>query len=510
MTATVAASPLDTRRNWAALFSLTPAALAVGLDATITSIALPTLADEFGASTAQLQWFTVSYALAFAAALIPVGLLADRWGRKRTLLAALVLFGAASAACAYAPSAGAFIAARVLLGIGGAAVLPSAMASLPTLFSPAVRPRALTALMAVTMLGFPVGPLLGGYLLSHAWWGWAFLINVPMVVLAIVSVALLLPESRGTSASAVDVPGIVVSSAGLASLTYGATLAGERGWGSASAWAWMLGGLALGAAFVWWERRVHSPLVDLSLFSHRAFSAGTFLASALSFVMFGLMFTVPLFAQGVQGADAQGAGIRLLPLVVGMLLAAPTADRLVPRFGARPIVGLGLVVMAAALFVGSTTHATSGTGLLVAWVGLAGVGLGLALPTSMDAALGALSAGAEGTGSAVVQAARMVAGSLGAAVLGSVVAARYASELPDALLAPLPADAAEAARSGLQGALAVAHGGGLDELVAAARDAFTSGVDAMLVVAGVLALASALAALALPARRARGAAESEA
>jgi len=498
--AVVEQSALDTRRSWLALFSLVPAGLAIGLDATVVSIALPTLATRMDASASTLQWFVIAYTLAFAAAMIPAGLLGDRWGRRRTLLAALTVFGIASAACAWAPGSGAFLAARVLLGLGAAAVTPMSLALLPSLFSPEVRPRALAVLMATSMLGFPLGPLLGGWILTHAWWGWAFALNLPMVAVALVCVRTLMPEQRAEHAGGrVDVAGILTSSVALAAFTYGATRAGDDGWGSPLAWVWMGGGLAVGVAFVARERRTANPLVDLRLFRDRGFAAGSALASVLSFVMFGLMFAVPQFAQGVLGADAQGAGVRFLPLIGGMLVASLAGGRLAPRAGPRVVVGAGLLVTAGALALGAGTTVTSGDAHLALWTTLAGVGLGLALPTSIDAAMAALGEAA-GTGSAVVQALRMVASSLGAAVLGSVMAARYRTALPP--LDDLPTPAATAVRSGLQGALTVAREAGLPDLAAGAREAFTSGLTAMLVCAAVVAaLGAALAAL-LPGRRA--------
>lgn len=501
MLTTVGAQALDTRRSWLALFSLVPASLAIGLDATVVSIALPTLATQMHASASTLQWFVIAYTLAFAAAMIPAGLLGDRWGRKRTLLVALALFGVASAACAWAPGSGAFLAARVLLGLGAAAVTPMSLALLPSLFSPAVRPRALAVLMATAMLGFPLGPLLGGWILSHAWWGWAFALNLPMVAIALVTVGRLMPEQRAERGSArVDVVGILTSSVALTAFTYGATRAGDDGWGSALAWTWMLGGLAVGAGFVAWERRAAHPLVDLRLFRDRGFSTGTALASVLSFVMFGLMFAVPQFAQGVLGTDAQGAGVRFLPLIGGMLVTSLAGDRIAPRLGARVVVGTGLLVTAAALALGATTSVTSGDGHLALWTALAGAGLGLALPASIDAAMAALGDEGAGTGSAVIQALRMVASSLGAAVLGSVMTAQYRGQLP--ALDGLPREAAAAARSGLQGALAVAQQAGLPDLAAAARTAFTSGLAVMLGSAAVVAALGATLAVLLPGRRA--------
>jgi len=223
-------------RRWWALMSLVPAALAVSLDATVLSVALPTLGTDLHASTDALQWFVIAYTLAFAAAMIPAGLLGDRVGRKRVLLTSLVVFGAGSLACATATGPATMIAARAILGIGAAAVLPMTMAFITVLFEETERSKALAVIMTVTMLGFPIGPIVGGWLVTNAWWGWVFLINLPVVAVAMVAVAALLPESSATSIAGtsvdrtargpVDVAGIVLSSAALAALSYGVTEVG--------------------------------------------------------------------------------------------------------------------------------------------------------------------------------------------------------------------------------------------------------------------------------------------
>lgn len=490
-------------RRWWALFSLVPAVLAVGLDGTILSVALPTLGRELDAGTNQLQWFLVAYTLAFAAAMIPAGNLGDRIGRKRVLMVALSVFGVASAACALAVGATSFIAARVLLGLGAAAILPMALAAIPFLFGEEERGRAVGLIMTVTMLGFPVGPVLGGWLLSHTWWGWVFLLNVPVVAIALVAVGTLMPESPRSPGGRVDVAGVVLSAAALGLLSYATIEAGDRGWTDARSPLLMLGGVALTALFLVHERRAPDPLVDLGLFRSRAFSGGAAVATLLSFVMMGLLFALPLQAQAVHGLDAQSTGLRLLPLIGGMLATAMPGGLLVARLGARTVVTAGMAVLAIGLAWGASIPLGTNSWDSAGWTAICGAGLGLTLPTAMDAALGALSEAASGTGSAVLQALRMVGSSFGAAVLGSVMNGGYRSHLAGSgALEALPPAAASAARDGVLQAIALADRLRLPPLLEAARSAYVAGMTHMLWAGCVLSLAgSALGAVAMAGRR---------
>ena len=484
-------------RRWWALLSLVPAVLAVGLDGTILSVALPTLGHELDASTDQLQWFLIGYTLAFAAAMIPAGNLGDRFGRKRILLSALVVFGLGSAACALAPGAGWFVAARVLLGLGAAAILPMALAAVPFLFDESERGRAVGVMMSVTMLGFPLGPVLGGWLLSHAWWGWVFLINLPVVAVAFVAVAMLMPESPRVRAGRIDVLGVVLSASALSVLSYGVIKAGDRGWTDAWALLLILAGGALGGLFVAWQRRAPEPLVDLRLFSSRDFAGGAAVASMVSFVMMGLLFALPIYVQAEYGLDAQATGLRLLPLIGGMLLTALPSGTLAMRLGAPVVATMGMLVLAAGLAWGATTGLGDGSWASAGWTLVCGAGLGMALPTAMDAALGALSEESSGTGSAVLQAMRMVGSSFGAAVLGSVLNAGYQSRLAESgTLERLPASVADTARDSVLAAVNIADRLGLAPLVQAARSAYVSGMDRMLWVAAALSVAGAVLAAA--------------
>src|SRR5262245_37351793 len=314
-------------RRWWALGALALALLVVGLDATVLSIALPTLSTELHASTGQLQWFVDAYLLVLAAALLPAGLLGDRFGRKKLLLAALAVFGVASLACAYASSAGALTGARVVLGLSAAFLMPLSLDVLPVLFSPGERPRALGLRVPASAASFPIGPIVGGWLLDNFWWGSVFLINVPVVILGLIAVAMLVPESRNPHAARLDVGGALTSSLGLAGLTYGFIEAGEKGWGSAASLGAMAAGVVMLWAFVAWQRRITrrpggQPLVDLGLFRSGSFTWGTILATLMNFALFGLLFAMPQYFQAVKGTDALGVGLRLLPLIGGLVVGA--------------------------------------------------------------------------------------------------------------------------------------------------------------------------------------------
>jgi MFS transporter, DHA2 family, multidrug resistance protein len=501
-------------RKWWALIAIAASVLVVGLDLTVLNLALPTIATDLHASTGDLQWISDAYSLVLAAAMLPAGLLGDRLGRKKVLLVALVLFGASSAACAYAGSVGALIAARAVLGIGAAAIFPLSLAVIPVLFAPEERQKAIALMASATFISFPIGPIVGGYLLDHFWWGSVFLINVPVVVLALTAVAFLLPESRSEQRPRVDVGGVLLSSAGLTGLTYGFIQADQDGWTDTAALAAIAAGLVVLGVFVAWERWLTRragtvrPLIELRLFRSAAFTWGTTLATLVSFAMFGIFFAMPQYFQEVQGANAMGSGLRLLPmiggLVVGMIgstrLATPRAGRM-PLADAKALVTVGFTIMAIALAFGATTGVGSGTGFASAWLATFGLGLGLAMPQTMNAALSALSAERSGSGSALISAMRQVGATIGVAVLGTVLGSVYRGHLN---VTGLPAAAASAAKSGVVAGVGVAHALGSASLLEEVRTAFVQGVDTMLWVCGGIAVACAILALIFLPRRPDG------
>jgi EmrB/QacA subfamily drug resistance transporter len=427
-----------------------------------------------------------------AAALLPAGMLGDRFGRKRMLLGGLVIFGAASVACAYATSSGELVTARVALGLGAAVLMPLTSAVLTVLFDHDERPRALTVWVTASALGIPLGPLVGGWLLDNFWWGSVFLINVPLVLLAIVAVVLWVPESHGDRARRFDPLGVLLSASGLVVLTFGIIDAGERGWTDARSLGLVAMGLALLAGFVGWQRRAPAPLVDLALFRSRGFTWGSVLATVASFAMLGLLFTLPQLFQGVYGTDALGTGLRLLPVIGGLMVGARLSGRLVPRLGAKVLVAAGLVLMAVAMLAGAATDPATGYGWTAVWISAAGLGLGLTMPPSMDAALGALSPDRSGVGSALIQALRQVGSAVGVAVLGSVLNAGYRDRVD---VGGLSESAAAAVRDSAASGVAVAARAGSAGLLDSVRAAFVHGMSLSLLVAAVIALLGAVLAL---------------
>ncbi len=514
------ATTTDSRRWWA-LAALGLSVLVVALDLFVLTLALPTVSADLHASSGDLQWFVDAYSLVLAAALLPAGLLGDRIGRKRLLAVALALFGLASLACAYATSAGELIAARAVLGLAAAVILPLSLAVLPVLFTPAERPRAIAAVGGATFLGYPIGPILGGWLLDHFWWGSVFLINIPVVVIAIVAVTLLMPESHGERRQRIDLTGIVVSSAGLTSLTYGLIKAGDSGWTDRVAIITMVAGVVALAAFAVWERLVSRPgraprpilpLVDLKLFGSAGFTWGTILSTLVSFALFGLVFAMPQYFLDVRGLDSLGAGLRMLPMIGGLALGLFGGQRLqtprrrhagaaadsAPPVSPKLLVTVGFAIMAAALAVGAGTTVGSSTAFAAIWFAVTGFGLGVAMPTALNAAIGALSPARSGSGSALITAMRQVGGTIGVAVLGTILATVYRSHLH---LAGLPAAATGAIRKSVAAGVATAQAAGSHQLLDAVRVAYVHGLDVMLWVCSGIAIVSALLALAfLPGR----------
>jgi Na+/melibiose symporter-like transporter len=352
---------------------------------------------------------------------------------------------------------------------------------------------------AANFLALPLGPIVGGWLLANFWWGWVFLMNLPVLALALVAVLVLLPESRSSERPALDPVGIATSSIGLALVTFGMVKAGQDGWASAGALGGILCGLALLVLFMLWERaRGGRALIDLTLFANRRFLWGTVIAGLGIFAFFGLMYVAPQYFQAVLGTDAMGSGIRLLPLLGGMMVGAGGADRLAARLGAKVTVTAGFVILACALVLTTATTATSGYGLAATWCALGGLGAGLALATASSAALAAITEERAGVASALMQAVQKLGTPLAAAILGSVLNSGYADNLT---LSGLPAQAAAAVRESVFAGAAVAEQFGSPALLTEVRTAFVAGLDQLAwVAAAVTILGAVLTLLFLPAR----------
>ncbi len=482
------------KSRWLALAALSVAMLTIGLDTTVLVVALPTMAVDLNANTAALQWFTTAYTLALAGFMLPAGALGDRYGRKRFLLGALALFGAASLWCALATSSGQLIAARAVLGIASAAMMPLSMSVLPAMFPrQEERQRALTVWVTSTAIGLPLGPIVGGWLLQHYWWGSVFLINLPLVIIGLIAVASLVPESRSDNRFRIDLLGVVLSAGGMLALTYGFIRFGERDWGDGIAWASVAAGVVVLGAFVLWQRRIRHPLVDLDLFAAHGFRWGTGYSILVQFAMFGMFFTVPQYFQAVLGADSLGSGLRLLPLIGGLVVGTRVADKLLSRVGLRVVLTTGFTVLAAGLALGALTSADSGYGYTAAWITVLGAGMGFVMPAAMGMAMGELTPERSGSGSALIQALRQAGGTIGVAVLGTVLANQYRSELGVYDREPVS--------DGVSAGVAVAHAKGDAHMLEQVQSAFVGGMSVMLwVCAGICVVAGVLAVFFTPGR----------
>ncbi|QXE34983.1 DHA2 family efflux MFS transporter permease subunit [Streptomyces sp. GMY02] len=477
-------------RRWWALGALVASMLVLGFDLTILNVALPTMAAELGATTNQQQWMADAYVVVFAALMLPAGLLGDRFGRRRMLIAGLGVFLAGSLMGALVGSVEWVIAARAVMGVGGALVMPLALSVLPSLFPDAEdRTKAVGIISAASALGIPLGPIIGGWLLEHFWWGSIFVINVPMAALGIAACVLLLPETSDPAAPRVDALSTVLTAGGLGGLVYGIIEAPGRGWGSPLVVGALTAGAVLLAALVLRERRMARPMLDLVLLRHRGFLLNTLAATLVMFVMSGLLFLLPVHLQAVLGNSALGTGVRMLPMMGGLMLAAKGSGPLIQRAGPRAVIGGGLVVLAFAAVLGSRTTVDSGYGFTALWLSIAGVGFGFAVVPAMDGAVATLPADRAGSGSGLLMTVRQMGSAVGIALLGSLLAAAYASRLDTS---GLPAAAADTAGDSVVAAHVVAERLGSSALAASADAAYVHGMNLALLVCGAAALASAL------------------
>jgi EmrB/QacA subfamily drug resistance transporter len=489
------------RGRWLALTALVLSSLVLGLDWTIVLTALPTLSINLGATTDQLQWITTAYMLAFSGLLIPAGVLGDRLGRRRTLLVALLIFGLSSVAASQMSTAGGLILMRAAMGLGAAFIFPASLAVLPTIFSEKERPRAVAIGGAGMFLGMPLGPLVAGWLLTHYAWGSIFLINAPVVLLALPGVWLFIPESHDPEAPRLDFVGAVLAIAGVASLVYGVIEQPALGWGHGTVLASLGLGALLLAGFAFWELRSRSPLVDLRLFLKPRFSWSVLVSVVMGFAVNGVLFVFTPFLQVVQGNDAQATGIRLLPLIGGIVLGAVGSDRLLARFGVRAVLVLGLLICGAGMALMSLVGAGSDYRLLLLVLPVIGVGNAFALFTAINVILDILPPTQTGAGSALTRTVQLIGSSFGVAVMGSLLNGAYRAELAGHLTG-LPTRLRDVAEGSVAGAALVA--GHLPaafrtSLLLAADDAYSVGMSEVLrVCAGVAVVAALLVATFMP------------
>jgi EmrB/QacA subfamily drug resistance transporter len=491
------------RRRWWTLVVLSISLVVISLDNTILNVALPSIAADLGASPSQLQWIVDAYMLVFAGTMLTAGALGDRFGRKRALTTGLLVFGTGSLLAALSANSTQLIASRALMGIGGALIMPSTLSILTAVFPAEERGKAIGAWAAVTGIGIAVGPVAGGWLVEHADWHWVFLVNLPIVALALGLGRFLVPESRDPRQARIDLPGAALSIAGLTALLWGLIEAPARGWTSpAILGAFGAAVLAL-ALFAAWELRTPTPMLDVRLFRNRRFSVASASIALAFFGLFGVLFATAQYLQNVHGFAPLKAGVWSLPVALGLVIGGPLAAKLSQRIGTKVTVAGGLATVAGGLLMYSTAEPGSGFALIGGAQVVLGLGMGLAMAPATDSIMGSVPIDRASVGSAMNDTVRLVGGALGVAVLGSLLASHYRDGM-DGATQGLPESASATAHESIAGAGAVAEriGGTAGRaLHDAAGVAFVDAMQVAMVVAAAVVLAGAALALAfLPAR----------
>jgi EmrB/QacA subfamily drug resistance transporter len=455
-------SPDVQRRRWLILAVLCLSVFVIVIDGTIVNVALPTLVNELGATTSQLQWIVDAYTLVFAGLLLAAGSLGDRFGRKGFLMAGMALFGLFSALGAMASSPGQLIAARGAMGIGAALIFPATLAILVNVFrDPGERPKAIAIWAATSGLSVALGPVSGGYLLEHFWWGSVLVVNVPIVVIAIGLIAAFVPKSRDTTIAKFDPAGMVLSVAAISLLVWAVIEGPVHGWLSATSVAAFGAAIVLLAAFVRVEMRSSHPMLDVDVFRHARFTAGSVAVTVAFFGLFGFIFMVTQYFQFVRGYGTLSAGVHTLPFALFTGIAAPSSAKLAERFGTKRVVAGGLLMMAIGFFAaGALTTQAPYIAVVVAMFFMGG-GLGLVNAPATESIMGSLPPEKAGVGSAVNDTTRELGGTLGVAVVGSLFSSVYGSSLLDGVRGiPIPAPALAAAKESVGAAVVVAQQAG--------------------------------------------------
>ncbi len=451
-------------RRWFTLATLCLSLLIIVMDNTILNVAIPSLVDELGATNSQLQWIVDGYTLVFAGLLLTTGSLGDRFGRKLALRIGIIVFAIGSILSALSGSPSQLIATRSLMGVGGALIMPSTLSILTNVFrDPRERGRAIAIWAGFSGLGVALGPVIGGFLLSHFSWSSVFWVNLPIGAIALVAGWFFVPETKDPSAPRLDPIGALLSIVGLGSVLFAIIEGPSKGWTSAEVAVAATVGIVGLLAFVAWERHTDHPMLDMSFFANPRFTAANVAVTLTFFAMFGSLFLMTQYWQFVHGFTPLEAGVHLVPYAMTMMITAPLSARLVERLGTKRVVTIGLSTISLAMLVLSTIHADSSYLRVIANMCVMAVGMGLTMAPATESVMGSLPREKAGVGSAVNDTTRQMGGALGVAVIGSLVASVYAAGIDDV-----------AERFGLAGAqLARVRG----SLGAALKEAGTFGVD---------------------------------
>ena len=496
-------------RRRAILAVLCLSLLIVVIDNTILNTALPTLARVLKASTTDLQWFTDAYTLVFAALLVLAGALGDRFGRRKALLVGLVIFAAGSAWAALSGDSATLIAARALMGVGGAFVMPATLSILTAVFPARERAGAIALWSSIAGIGIVVGPTLGGLLLAHFYWGSVFWVNVPLAAVALVAVLTVIPDLAGVRqpGTRLDTPGALFASGAMLAIIDAVIEGPNRGWTSAVTLAELAVGALLIAAFVYRELHVANPLIDVRVFANRAFSAASSAIGLTFLALFGSLFGLTQYLQLVHGYSPLSAGVRALPFAAAVMITAPLSSVLVKRFGVRVVIPAGLAAMGAGLLLLTGLTPVSSYTFIAIGVAIMGAGMGLVMAPAGESIMSVLPPEQAGAGSAINDTVQELGGSLGIAIIGSIVATSFRHGLA---ASDLPAPVQHAASTSIAAADATAaHAGPFGpHLLTVAHDSFTTAVTTGFTVAGAIAVAAAVVtAAALPRRTPKQAAK---
>ena len=488
------------RRRWLILSVLIISLVAIVLDNTVLNIALKTISEPksqggLGASQSQLEWAINSYTLVFAGLLFTFGVIGDRIGRKRMLMIGMAMFGIASLVSSYAHSPEQLILARAAMGLGGAAVMPQTLSIITNVFDPRERARAIGIWAAAVGVAIAVGPIAGGLLLDHFWWGSVFLINVPLTAVGVAAIMLFVPESKSPSPGKIDYLGVLLSIAGLVLVVYGIIQGGDTGsWLRGDVLVPVAGGLAVLAGFGWYESRIANPSLDVRLFRDPRLSSAAAAIALVFFAMAGVYFFISFYMQNVRGFSPLQAGLLIIPLAACQLISSTRSTGLVKRFGPKAVCTTGVLMVAAALvgyhFLGTATPIW----ILEVIFFIQGAGMGSVMPPATEAVMSVVPRSRSGAGSAITNTARQVAVALGVAVLGSVLAQAYRGQLAPQLSALSPA-ARTAATASIAQTQAIAQqlGPAGHGLLTAADAAFVHAMHVTALMSAIIAVLGAVA-----------------
>src|ERR1022692_4611693 len=451
------------RRRWLILSVLIISLVAIVLDNTVLNIALKTISEPkpqggLGASQSQLEWAINSYTLVFAGLLFTFGVIGDRIGRKRMLMIGMAMFGISSLLSAYAQTPDQLIWARAVMGLGGAAVMPQTLSIITNVFEPRERPRAIGIWAAAVGVAIAIGPIAGGLLLDHFWWGSVFLINVPLTAIGIVAIMALVPESKSPSPGRIDYPGVLLSIVGLVLVVYGIIQGGDTGsWLRGDVLGPVFGGLAVLAAFGWYESRIEHPSLDVRLFRDPRLSSAAGAIAMVFFALAGAFFFISFYLQNVRDYSPLHAGLLTIPLAAGQLLLAPRSAILVRRYGAKIVCAAGLLLVAVAMAGYHLLGTSTPIWVLEVTFFVQGAGMGTVMPPATESVMSVVPRDRGGAGSAITNISRQVAVALGVAVLGSILAQAYRTRLTPHLTAVPAAARVTATQSIAQTQAIAAH-----------------------------------------------------